>query len=85
MLFQWRNFWPFLNSCGIQNPLVRIWPSGLGRQSPISHPPRPLSLSLERLGRDAGCAVSGDGTELRLDTEKAVTSMKHKAREAFPQ
>ena len=53
--------------------------------SRFSHPPRPLSLSVERLGRDAGCAVSGDGRELRLDTEKAVTSMKQKAREAFPQ
>lgn len=53
--------------------------------SRFSHSPRPLSLSLERLGRDTGCAVSGDGTELRLDIEKAVSSMKQKAREAFPQ
>ena len=53
--------------------------------SRFSHPPRPLSLSLERLGRDTGCSVSVDGPELSLDTEKAGSSMKQKAREAFPQ
>lgn len=35
MLFQWRNFWPFLISSGIQNPMTSIWPSMLGRQPPV--------------------------------------------------
>lgn len=35
MLFQWRNFWPFLISNGIQNPVMSIWPSTLGRQPPV--------------------------------------------------
>lgn len=35
MLFQWRNFWPFLISSGIQNPVMSGWPSMLGRQPPV--------------------------------------------------
>jgi hypothetical protein len=36
MLFQQRNFWPFLISCGIQNPLMGIWTSLLARQPSFS-------------------------------------------------
>lgn len=34
VLFLWKNFWPFLMSGGIQNPLVSVWPSLLGHQPP---------------------------------------------------
>lgn len=36
MLLQWRNFWPFLISSGIQNAPMSTWPPLPGHQPPVS-------------------------------------------------
>lgn len=81
MLFLRKNFWPFLMSGGIQNPLVSIWPSLLGHQPPAWAILLDFSHGLWRgQAGDAGSAVSVGGTEPRQAFRKPYEFCKQKAR-----
>lgn len=86
VFFLWKNFWPFLMSGGIQNPLVSIWPSLLGHQPPTLAIFLAFSHSLWRGQADkAGSAESVGGTEPRRAYRKPCEFCKQKARQALLQ